>query len=359
MRNLGKIVSRFGHFEFEDVIREVDDVDLIAPTPNKMFALRRKISNQLTQRASITFLNPGVQKVQLTKDYDVFFAIFEFVRDLLSLSSIKGWKERCKTSICWVDDIWLAEMNIVKGHLKILSQFDYVLLNCSNSIPTVQEMIQKPCHYIAPGIDTTYFCPYPNPLPRCVDVYSMGRRSPVTHQALLDLANQGKLFYIYDTIERLESRSPKEHRSLVANIAKRSRYFVANTAKVNEPSQTKGQQEVGFRFFEGAAAGAVMIGVPPKNEMFKQYFDWPDAVIDVPYDAHNIGEILSDLDAQPKRLEEIRKNGIVQTLQRHDWCYRWRYILDIVGLNPMPALLAREKQLKELAESAMKSEITA
>jgi len=143
---------------------------------------------------------------------------------------------------------------------------------------------------------------------------------------------------------------PQQHRSLVANIAKRSRYFLANVAKINYRSETHGQSEIGFRFFEGAAAGTVMIGEHPENEAFRKHFDWPDAVIQVPYDTANIAEVLADLDSQPERLERIRKNNIVQCLLRHDWAYRWRAILEMVGLEPRPGLLAREERLRKLAE---------
>jgi len=46
---------------------------------------------------------------------------------------------------------------------------------------------------------------------------------------------------------------------------------------------------------------------------------------------------------------------MAECLLRHDWVYRWRSILDMVGLEPTPALLAREKRLKELAELARNS----
>jgi hypothetical protein len=148
----------------------------------------------------------------------------------------------------------------------------------------------------------------------------------------------------------MQTQHPRQHRSLIANIAKRSRYFVANVAKINYQSETHGQVEVGFRFFEGAGAGTVMFGETPENEVFHKNFDWPDAVIHVPYDTENIGGILAELDSQPQRLDAARKNNIIQSLLRHDWVYRWRDILNIAGLEPKPALLARENHLKQLAK---------
>ena len=42
----------------------------------------------------------------------------------------------------------------------------------------------------------------------------------------------------------------------------------------------------------------------------------------------------------------------MEALLRHDWAYRWKQILDIVGLEPAPQLEMREKSLKQLAEQA-------
>ena len=349
-RNLGKIVSRCGHYEFEDVICQVDDVDLIAPQPYRLFPLGLKFANRLARYSPIAGFNPGVKSLRLKNNYELFVAIFQFPRDTLTLNAVEGWKDHCRKSLCWVDDLWVSDLPHLKSHLKILSKFDYVLLNCSGSVGPVQDLIHRPCFCIVPAVDMFRFCPYPNPPVRCIDVYSMGRRSDVTHRSLLKMAERGEIFYIYDTGERMQTQHPREHRSLIASIAKRSRYFVANTAKINYPSETRGQVEVGFRFFEGAGAGTVMIGEAPENEVFHKNFDWSDAVIHVPYGAENIGEILAELDSQPKRLDAARKNNVLQSLLRHDWVYRWRDILNIAGLEPKPALLARENHLKQLAK---------
>ena len=245
---------------------------------------------------------------------------------------------------------WVSELRKRKGHLKLLSEFDYIILNCSASVQAIQDSTGRPCFYMPSGVDAILFCPYPNPPTRSVDVYNLGRRSNVTHHALLNMVKEKQIFYIYDTIDKLESSQPGQHRSLVANIAKRSRYFFANAGKIDLPSETHKQAEIGPRFFEGAAAGTVMLGEYPRNDAFRSNFDWTDAVIEVPFNTPNIAEVLVELDSQPQRLEKIRKNNIMQSLLRHDWLYRWRRILDMVGLDPRPAFFERVKRLKELAE---------
>jgi hypothetical protein len=71
------------------------------------------------------------------------------------------------------------------------------------------------------------------------------------------MAEQKRIFYIYDTIIRKETAQPAEHRSLIANIAKRSRYFLVNPAKIDRRFETCGQNEIGFRYFEGAAPRSI------------------------------------------------------------------------------------------------------
>jgi hypothetical protein len=56
-----------------------------------------------------------------------------------------------------------------------------------------------------------------------------------------------------------------------------------------------GRDEIPARFYEGAAAGTVMIGEAPGTEEFKRQFDWPDAVIHMPFDSPDIGRIPADL----------------------------------------------------------------
>ena len=353
-RHLRKELSRCATFEFEDAVCEVDRVELLTLKASPVLAIGQKISNQLARHLSLACLNPTLDKQAVRKNYDLFVGCFQLPSDLLSLNAIRAWRKRCRTAVCWLEEIWAGELHKWTGHLKILSQFDHILISCSGSVKKVQDAIKRPCSYIPPGVDSIRFCPYPNPPARSIDVYYLGRRSPVTHQALLRMAEQRRIFYIYDTIHKMGTMYPQEHRSLIANIAKRSRYFFANSAKIDRQSETQGQNEIGYRFFEGAAAGTVMIGASPDSEPFNENFDWADAVIRIPFDEPNIAKVISELDSRPDRLEQIRRNNVVNSLLRHDWVYRWKAILDMAGLKPLPALTAREDKLKKLADMASK-----
>ena len=344
---------RLGLYEFEDIICQVDSVDLLAPQPKNWFKYGNRIANRLAYDWD-TGINPGISKTKVQNNYDLFFAVVQFPKDLLHIKYVEGWKDRCKTSICWLNEIWISDIARCKYFLKILSQFDYVILHWIGSLNAVQQVFQGKCFYLPFGIDALFFCPYPNPPRRVIDVYSIGRRSEETHQALLRMLENGKIFYVYDTIKGSKVNNPKEHRLLFANMVKRSRYFIVNSGKIDIPEERASQIEFGNRFFEGAASGTIMIGETPKNEKFAEVFDWPDAVIHLPFGSDKIGEIINELDMQPGRQEKIRRDNVVQSLMRHDWVYRWETVLKTAGLDPMPPLLERKKRLRELSDMVEK-----
>ncbi len=108
--------------------------------------------------------------------------------------------------------------------------------------------------------------------------------------------------------------------------------------------------EIGNRYFEGAASGAIMVGESPNNDAFERLFDWPEAVTRLPYGSRDIDVIIKDLDGDPERQDRIRRTGVVQALQRHDWVYRWEAVLKEVGLEPTQRMQERKDRLRKLAE---------
>jgi hypothetical protein len=178
----------------------------------------------------------------------------------------------------------------------------------------------------------------------------MGRHFQPVHEVLVQHAERGELFFAYDTASDFDIIDPTEHRGLLANLIKRSRFFLTYPPKFDRPEETGGLQELSPRFFEGAAAGAIMLGMPPSCPAYDRCFDWSDAVIPAPVDAADILVLIADLERQPKRLVRIRRDSVVHSLRRHDWIYRWREILDIVGLPHSCGMAEREKRLMHMAD---------
>lgn len=334
--------------ELEGMLQEIDSVDLLAPKPRSWYRNGKRLALRLGEHFK-TPLNPGIPNIKLDKYYDVFFAVCEKPSELLNVNAVKGWKDYCKTSFCLVTEFYANEIPTTKSCLEVLSRFDHVLFMFNTSGPFQRIIRGRGCYFPA-GIDALRFCPFPRPPTRNIDVLSIGRRSERTHQALLRLAQEEGMFYVHDTVSDLHVYDLVEHRQLMANMAKRSRYFIVNPGKIDRPEETGGQSEFGYRYFEGAAPGAIMIGSRPKNKEFERIFNWEDAVIDLPFGSDEIGVTIKELDKQPERQMRIRKNNIIQSLLRHDWVYRWETILKMAGLAPLPALLKRKEKLKELSD---------
>ncbi len=342
-----------GLYEAQDVLAEVDSVDFIEIEAGTGFETlkewqRRILYHDITRRCA--FLNPGLRKVRLAKDYELFIAVCQDSWDLVYLNAIEGWRDRCKTTVCWLDEIWAHSLHSYRYLLAALDAFDYVFVGTSGSVECLSKAINKQCRWLPGAVDTIRFSPAPAVMPRVVDVYSIGRRWDGMHQALLRAAEGREIFYVYDTFggANMETLHPRQHRELFANITKRSNFFVVAPPKMDMATHTGGQVEVGYRYFEGAAAGAVMVGQRPDCEAFSQMFPWADAVLEVSPDGSDIREALHAMRADPERLLAVSERNTREALLRHDWVYRWRDLLTLAGAEPSPLLAEREKRLQDM-----------
>jgi hypothetical protein len=57
----------------------------------------------------------------------------------------------------------------------------------------------------------------------------------------------------------------------------------------------------------------------------------------------------------PELALAISQRNAAEALLRHDWGYRWKRIFQVAGLEPLPAMDAREQRLKQLAAIPLSS----
>ncbi len=354
LRRFRKVVFQGAVHEAQDVLAEIDDVDLICPEPRPGFSFRDRMQKKLVWvdfTKTLPVLNPGLGSIRLERSYDLFIAFCQNWTDLLALNAIKGWKGKCGTSVCWIDEIWAAWIPRYKNWIHLLDRFDHVAVTYRGSVSALERVLGRPVHWIPHAVDALRFTPYPDPPARVIDVYSIGRRWDEAHHALRGQAGSGGIFYVYDTtsLSDADTLDHREHRDLVASLAKRSRFFLVAPAKMDASGECQGQSEIGSRYYEGAAAGAVLIGSEPEGDPFRELFGWPDAVVDIQADGSDVTRVIADLSRQPERMREISRRNAREALLRHDWAYRWEKILSIAGLEPGSAIEARKDRLKQLA----------
>jgi hypothetical protein len=365
MRRLSDLVGFVAVYEFEDVVVDAlaadlgsfADVDQLEGR-RRLYKLARYVTGSPRVADSLRVPGPAFR---IEKDYDLFLPVFNHPYELFALSAVEGWRKRCRFAACYLCEAWDAQMP--RYLVEMLRDFDHVFVGVKTTVDTVQRVCGRPCTYLPMGVDTLRFCPEPGRTRRLIDVCGIGRRSPVTHKALLDLSREKGIFYYYDTIRSggatknvtFHVIDPREHRMLLGNLLKRSRYFIANRAFADRPSMTRGKDEIAARFYEGAAAGTVMLGEPPDSDDFRLQFGWPDAAIATPFHAPAIAEVIAELDADPARVDRCRRESVVQSLLRHDWVYRLRAILEVAGIPEPTGLKEREARLRAAAEAVRRA----
>ncbi|UGA45903.1 glycosyltransferase [Bradyrhizobium quebecense] len=361
-------------YEFCRIVTECDHADLVAPgidnyLTKHLGGILPPHDNQSVQRDFNRLVNgvrkglglknaPTIERVELDQNYDVFFFVAWSPQSFVELSRIRNWRGRCKIAVAYLIELWSSTLEEDRQYLRLLDQFDHVFLLHSASVARLSQYTAAPCSFLATGVDCLIATPYPSPPERVVDVYSMGNRAVGPHRQLVALAERRNLFYLYDSLSSGNSQVKdwREHRLLLANTIKRTRYFMGfNPAAVVSANSHKiaGEQVLPSRLFEGAAGGAVILGNAPQCAEFKEYFDWPDAVIEVSPETGDIAAVIDELDAQPERIARIRRTNAVGSLLRHDWVYRWEHILSAIGMEPLPQLHDRKSRLREVAAAAM------
>ena len=166
LRNIfGKALFRCPHFEFEDLICEMNSAELLAPKLDPSSA-RSSFAARLAYHAPI-ILNPGLRKISAKQQYDILFTVCGYPQDLIMFNAVSNLRDVCKTSVCLLDELWINEIVQSRHFLPILAKFDVVLLYYSQTVKPLSEIIGRECIYLPPGVDAVSFCPDPNPPREC------------------------------------------------------------------------------------------------------------------------------------------------------------------------------------------------
>jgi len=354
-RNYALNAFRCAFYEAQDVLCDVDEVDLICLQPRRAYDIRYPLQKHLIWRdftgRAVSF-NMVFEPVRLSGEYDLFIAYLPLTQDLIQLSAIRGWRDHCKRSICWIDEEYAANVDAYRNWYSALEAFDHIAVGLSGTVHDFGKAIRRTCHYVPGAVDAIRYSPYPDNPTRVIDIYSVGRIWEDVHDVFLAFAANKGLFYVHDTFlaSHAHVKDHRQHRQMHANMAKRSRYYYVMPAKMDVQAGGPAQVEVGFRYYEATAAGSILVGQVPDCEAFHSTFDWPDAVIPIREDGRDVPEVLSGLAADPKRLDGISRRNAAEALLRHDWLYRWKRIYEIVGLDETEGMRRREVQLKRMAE---------
>jgi hypothetical protein len=356
-RRLARPLWHVTQYEFEDVLCALDDVDLLAPEPVPhpgTSRATRRLGNGTAVRLGLRrpwtpCHMPQIPRTPITAEHDLFFAVFHYPFQLPYLRRLTGWRRRCTRAACLIIEMWREDLDEFADFLAMLRDFDVVYVLNPAMVPELRAR-GIDARFLPTAVDALTFSPLPTPPRRVVTAYNYGRRSEVTHRALVELAATEGIHYLYDTTTSGLVKDHREHRALLANLMKRAEFFFTYGLHEGPPKMGTVQHNISTRYFEGAAGGAVMLGSRPGFREFDECFDWPDAVIPLPYECREIADVLADLRRQPERLAQARFHNVRNSLLRHDWSARWDRVLQDAGLATTPAGRERRAELERQAD---------
>ena len=104
---------------------------------------------------------PALKPATVERDYDLFFFLCQSPPDLEDLAALRGWRERCRFAVCWIEELWVKWIREWPAALEPLKRFDMVFVGLQQSVPELEKAIGRPCRHILPGVDALRFCPFP------------------------------------------------------------------------------------------------------------------------------------------------------------------------------------------------------
>lgn len=351
-RALSRELSRCYGYELEDVLVGLTGGRLVAPTPRRSFggrgAAAEKVVNQIRRRTKGRVTPPSGLTVDAPGPVaDVLYAHVQLFRDVPSMRALGDLARWATVSVCYIEEVWARDLRSMAPFVADLEAFDHVFIGVEGTVGPLSEALSTPVSYLPYSVDTLVFAPSAR-RERWIDVTNIGRRSPVTHAALYEWSASGERFYYYDSARPLEFKSASEHRRMLARLLGASKISISNRGVGAEPAAGGGWEEaLPARYFEAAAAGAVLVGAPPELPGMAEHFGWTDAVVPMDFDEPDAGAVIEAMLVDPDRLAAASQANIVGCLDAHDHLHRLTVMLGAVGVELGPSARARAEALAE------------
>lgn len=333
-RGVRPTVPRCMGFEFEDRAADLLGADIVAPTHRGGSERREKIIKGAAKRlATSANLTPRYASTSADEMVDVMIMHCQFPGDSLLLHAVPRWRSRTGKAIAFIEELWCASMDSWGGTLKLFEKFDQVYVGISRSAEQLGERLQTSVDYLPYSVDTTRFSPIDLGANRPIDALTVGRRSPVTHAALLEWSLRENRFYHFDSFTPKRCHDPAEHRIMYSRLHQQATFAIANRGTGAVSARSAGEEALPARYFEIAAAGGVLVGQPPSAPEFGREFGWEDAIFPAPFDDPDMPERLTELASEPARLARVRQRNVAEMMKQHDTAHRLGRMFADVGVD--------------------------
>lgn len=321
--------------EHQDVVRAVFDADLALIEPRGGRAHRLAARHPRTRR--VVGRAPGLAPFTLSaprEHYDLVIFIANDLYQLAALEALPGWRELGDRVVVFINEMWppwfedAAHRRLVD---EIVHRSTRVVVTIDWAAQALRAVTDSPIDCMLPTVDVLAAVSRASD-DRRIDVANLGRRSPQQHAELVRWTESERGFYLFDTAALAAVDDHAEHRRQYSTLVGRSRLFISNVARFNQPELRGSAREYGLRYIEALAGGALIAGEHPSVTEGAGQLGPDVRLLDFPIAATCVPDEVRALVADRDAAGAISRAHRITALERHDVLHRWTHIADAVGV---------------------------
>lgn len=286
---------------------------------------------------------------------DLFVACLSINNVVGLFGRAKGWHRPFRRVFCYVFDAWVSEYEVTKSALRhrvsrysrVIRQLDHLFVSNPDSVAQYEAVYRIPVTYVPLAADVLQFGSMQPHRPITVNAY--GRQHP-PHVEILSRAfnsnRSSRALHHTDHTAIGAVFSLPQHRAHFWKLLSMSCITLAYDPVAVDPGSRRFPFSfIGQRWFEGLAAGCVVVGIRPNCDEAARLLHWEDATLEAPHEPEGFLQFVDELLADRARLARIRVANYRQMLLEHDWGYRVAEMLAALGVDAPPAWTLRQAGL--------------
>jgi len=324
-RNLVRMPSNGVAFEFENLLADVLDAELVCPVVSG----ERK---RLTLSGAPRLPGERTDRVLLVVALATPIAYF--------MNAIPDWRRDFGIVAAYVIDPWEAWSVWPERVPKTLDCFFVPDVRIADRFRSVHGVNASA---VALGADVLGYGS--NALERPLEMAAYGRQNADYLRVFKERFNdpRSKRFLYHDTFSSAQTSDFRDNRRLIWKLLHKSRIALSFDVLATPESRPGDRYRsiIPVRYYEAAAAGTAIVGRHPVVPEMQEQFGWPDATIELPDSPDEALKFVESLLQDESRMNAIHLRNHAEALARHDWRYRIRDMLVHLGL-PLPDRLRQK-----------------
>jgi hypothetical protein len=246
----------------------------------------------------------------------------------------KNWDNGKKKIVVYLFDTLNHQGQYIK-EMVAEGKIDYLVTSFPNSVNWLETITKRKWHSVPQGINTSRFYPLKDSENPQIAFSSYGRRLPEFHKVLKLFCEKNKQHYDFTVTQGLIPGSdPCDNYGIYAWHLRQSWFTVCWPVELTNPQRAPTFSPMTCRWFEAAASGSIIIGQPPKDPAFEEFFgkDFVEK-IDPNSSQKDQETRLNQLWEKREELRSIKKKVLQERISQWTWSNRVQQIKSIVGTN--------------------------